>query len=287
MRRRENKLPLLAGLESLAYKPSDETLRLASQLAHGLRSDKVANPREIKRFLNAFSVRQHIAQVRGLSIRPDVIAKLLLLEDRYRSDFENLASTPDTQRPALLHEWESWAKSKEKTPPAGVSEQSKDWASAEPSLAEEPIGPYLTLAASLAVMSVSVPMDNELAAILARLIGASEADRRSAMTDLGNRSVDDKRSVLEALFSRARLADDVTLTVQTAVAIADQTPELAEEAVAGIQENCWMRLDAGNAVDIAKSELEPMKALARKLAADSQVPADVRQAVKLVMEGNQ
>jgi hypothetical protein len=286
-RRRENKLPLLGALESLDPRPSDDTLRLASQLAHGLRSDKVANPREIKRFLNAFSVRRRIAQVRGVSIRPDVIAKLLLLEDRYRSDFEALASTPDAERPALLNEWETWAKSDDETPPVGTSMETRDWAGAEPSLAGESIGPYLTLAASLAVLPVTTPIDNELAAILARLTGPSDADRRNAMDELSRRGATDKRALLEVLFGRARLSDDVTMAVQAAVGIAEQTPELAEEVATAIRDSCWKQLDAGNAVDIAKSQLEPMKNLAKKLVADAEVPTDVREAVKLILEGEQ
>jgi len=284
-RRRDNKLPLLGALESFDPRPSDDTLRLASQLAHGLRADKVANPREIKRFLNAFSVRQRIAQVRGLSIRPDVIAKLLLLEDRYRSDFELLASTPDAKRPALLKKWETWAKSEDGAPPPGINAESRDWAGAEPSLADEAIGPYLTLAASLAVLPVTTPIDNELAAILARLTGPSDADRRSAMDEISKRGAAEKRALLEVLFGRARLSDDVTMAVQAAVGIAEQTPELAEEVATAIHESCWKQLDAGNAVDIAKSQLEPFKNLAKKIVADREVPADVREAVKLIIEG--
>ena len=284
-RRQKNKLPLLAELNGLDCRPGEETLRLASQLAHGLRADKIANPREIKRFLNAFSVRQRIAQARGLSIRPDIIAKLLLLEDRYRTDFETLANTPDTQRPALLQKWEAWAKGEDKQGPEGVSADSKDWAGAEPSLASESIGPYLTLAASLAVVSVATPMDEELAAILARLTGASEADRRSAIAGLPNVPVRDQRTLLEGLFGRARLSDDVSVIVQAAVAIANQTPELAEEAAAGIKENCWQQLDAGSAVDIASSPQPRMKDLAKALSTDPSANADVKQAAKEVLEG--
>jgi len=282
-RRETNKLPLLADLDGLAFKPSEDTLRLASQLVHGLRADRVANPREIKRFLNAFSVRQRIAQARSLTIRPDVIAKLLLLEDRYRTDFETLTGTADARRPALLGAWEAWAKGEKDERPDGVSEESKDWAAAEPSLSQETIGPYLTLAASLAVASVATPIDDELAALLARLTGASQADRRIAIEAVAERSVGDKRTLLEGLFGRARLSDDVSLIVEAAVAIAGQSPELAEEVAAGIRENCWQQLDTGSAVDIAGSS--QLSGLAKQLVNDTAVAADVRQAAKEVLEG--
>jgi hypothetical protein len=149
-RRKVNKVPLLSEMDGLNARPDDDTLRLASQLVHGLRSDKVVNPREIKRFLNAFQVRNRIAQVRGVSVRADVLAKLLLLEDRYRVDFEKLVNTPDLERKTLLNAWEKWALGESDIKPDGVSEDSKDWAAAEPGLTSEKIGPYLTLAASLA-----------------------------------------------------------------------------------------------------------------------------------------
>jgi len=282
-RRRANKLPLLAEMDDLEFRPSDETLRLASQLSHGLRADKIANPREIKRFLNAFSVRQRIAQARGLTVRPDVLAKLLLLEDRYRTDFETLVTTPDVQRPVLLKEWEAWATSGEERP-GGVSEDTRGWAQSEPSLVGESIGSYLTLAASLAIVSGASPVDGALAAVIARLTGQSEADRRAALEAIAELPVGELRTILEGLFAGARLADDVSVTVEAAVAIANQTPELAEEVASGIKENCWLQLDAGCAVDIASSPQAALQALARALAEDVTLTAPVRQAAIEVLE---
>ncbi|MHB9149814.1 MAG: KAP family P-loop NTPase fold protein [Thermoleophilia bacterium] len=281
-RREKNRLPLLGEMNDLEFQPPEAILRLASQLAHGLRADKVVNPREIKRFLNAFSVRQQIAQARGLSVRPDVIAKLLLLEDRYRFDFETLASMEDTRRPAILQAWESWAKGERVDRPDGVTEESKGWAASEPSLANETIGSYLTLAASLAVVTATVPMDDELAGILSSLLGASDADRRSAMGQVSARSLGDQRTLLEGLFGRARLSEDVSLIIDAAVGIVDQSPELASEVAAAIRENCWLQLDAGCAAEIANCS--HLSSLAKKLVADGSLKADVRQAAREVLE---
>lgn len=107
------------------------------------------------------------------------------------------------------------------------------------------------------------------------------------MDELSKRGATDKRALLEILFGRARLSDDVAMAVQAAVGIAEQTPELAEEVATAIHESCWKQLDAGNAVDIAKSNLEPFKNLAKKIVADPDVQADVREAVKLINEGEQ
>lgn len=215
-RRKANLVPLLSEMKDLKGKPDDDTLRLASQLIHGLRSDKVVNPREIKRFLNAFQVRNRIAQARGVSVRPDVLAKLLLLEDRFKVDFETLVDTPDLGRKRLLQEWRKWATGDAKSKPGGVSEDSKEWAAAEPNLTAETIGPYLTLAASLAITRQSgTPLDPALTALLAELTGDSETLRRSAIEKLVQRSEDDQRVAIEALFAQARRQEEGGLSAVT------------------------------------------------------------------------
>lgn len=67
-RRNANQSPLLHDFDDLAVKPSEEDLALAIQLAEGLSADRRSNPRQIKRFLNAFGVRESIARARGVTI---------------------------------------------------------------------------------------------------------------------------------------------------------------------------------------------------------------------------
>lgn len=117
-RRADRHVPLLWGFEEGQFRPTDDLLSLAGQLTRGLSADRVTNPREIKRFLNEFGVRRTIAEQRKLTVRPAVIAKLLLLEDRLPKDFEVLATTPEADRRDLLQRWEAWAadEKKSKTP---------------------------------------------------------------------------------------------------------------------------------------------------------------------------
>lgn len=89
-RRDEGFTPLLGDLSNLPWQPSEETLALAAQLAQGLSADRLANPRQIKRFLNAFGVRSIVAKSRKVDIEPAVLIKMLLLEDLHRSSFETL-----------------------------------------------------------------------------------------------------------------------------------------------------------------------------------------------------
>ena len=64
-RRRAGRTDLLAELDRLDWQPDAEVLQLAGQLAQGLESDRLANPRKIKRFLIAFGVRAAVAQARS------------------------------------------------------------------------------------------------------------------------------------------------------------------------------------------------------------------------------
>ncbi|BDN82351.1 MULTISPECIES: KAP family P-loop NTPase fold protein [Mycobacterium] len=285
-RRKANKVPLLSEMDGLAAKPDDDTLRLASQLVHGLRSDKVVNPREIKRFLNAFQVRNRIAQARGVSVRADVLAKLLLLEDRFRVDFEKLVNTPDLERKTLLDTWQKWASGEGSAKPEGVSEDSREWAAAEPDLSSEKIGPYLTLAASLAITRQSgTPLDAELAALLAELTGDSETLRRTAVDKLVERSEDDQRIAIEALFAQARRQDEGGSTISSLIDIAGTAPALAQDVAAGLKESCWKQIDVGNAVEMASSKVPEIATVARQLAEDEVIDAEVRQAALNVLDG--
>lgn len=284
-RRREDKTPLLGSFGKLPYKPSEELLSLAGQLAHGLKSDRVTNPREIKRFLNAFGVRQRIAESRALSVRPAVIAKLLLLEDRYRKDFETLAGTPEPDRAALLKAWEDWARGGKGNPPNGISEDSKAWAASEPFLQEEELGPYISLAASLATVSIAGAMSDELIDLTMRLVGSSVADRERAVEEAGKRSLTEQRLILQALFARARQSEDVSPIVDASVGLAKGTSELASDVAQGIHEHCWHRLDPAAAVEIAGSGVAELVDLARQLAADEAIDEGVRQAVRELLQG--
>ncbi len=285
-RRRAGKAPLLSDMATLTDRPSEDVLRLASQFVHGLRSDRIVNPREIKRFLNAFQVRRRMAEVRGASVRPDVLAKLLLLEDRFKSDFEALVNTPDLERKALLETWRQWAHGAGDRP-EGVSEESREWATADPDLVPEQIGPYLTLAASLAVYrQADVIMDADLAALVADLVNESEVLRRTAVDQLTARSEEDQRAAVDHLLAHARQHDDASTAIRSLIEIGVESAALAADVAAGLKENCWQQFDAGAAVDLATADVPVFKMLSRQLADDDSVDGAVSQAARNVLDGD-
>ena len=65
-----------------------EELATASRLTPMLYEKFHGNPRRIKRFLNDLHVRQSIASRRGITLDPDAVAKLMMLEGLLDEDFK-------------------------------------------------------------------------------------------------------------------------------------------------------------------------------------------------------
>lgn len=281
-RRRSNAVPLVGDLGSLSWRPSDITLSLAAQLAQGMGADKVSNPREVKRFLNAFAVRQSIAKARSIEVAPAVIAKLLLLEDRYRDDFDQLVATPAVERAALLARWEAWAIGGEDAPerPETISEGTQVWAASEPALAEVELGPYITLAGTLASSWFGTDLSDELTALVARMLGTSAADRGLALETVLKRPVADRRLVVTAILHRARSLTEISEVIEALVGLAKETPELAADIAQGIQEECWRKLEPASVAALSASDVAELVTLVGLLAHDPDVEADVRTAAQ-------
>ena len=285
-RRRNHQVPLVGALSGLPWQPEPDLLLLAAQLAQGLGADKVSNPREIKRFLNAFGVRRNIAEARGIDVSPAVIAKILLLEDRYRDDFDTLAATPVAERARLLADWEAWAAgaTEDSKRPQGISELARGWAASEPHLAGVELGPYITLAATLVSASLGADLSDELAALVGRLVGPSQADRGLAQSTLAKRPVTDRRQAVGALLARARRLTDVTEVVDALIGIAQTTDELVDEITQGVRQDCWRRLEPASVAALAGSRVDRLIALVPQLATDEDLEPDVREASRQMSE---
>jgi hypothetical protein len=281
-RRNAGHSPLLHDFGALSWRPSDGDLILSAQLAQGLTADRRANPRQIKRFLNAFGVRDSVAASRGVTVPADVLVKMLLLEDQHRSSFETLAATPGLDRRALLQDWETWAKGEAGAPgdpPPGIAVETRDWARAQPSLAVIELGNYLNLAASLVNVSTGTDLTDATVALVRRLLSESQADQEAAAEALARRPLDEQRAALHLLFGDARRGDDASAVVAGACFWVKQSPALVETVAAGIREDCWgPRLTPGAVVDLANSSLEPLVQLVREATADMTLTPGTRQA---------
>lgn len=280
-RRQAGQTPLLADLDQLAWRPDESVLNLADQIATGLSSDKASNPRHVKRFLNAFGVRTEIAKTHGLTIAPDVLAKLYLLEDRFLNEFEHLVSLPEAQRRELLAQWEKWGRKETGDMPDKVSEETRDWAAVEPWLAEVPLAQYLTLAASLTSLVAGANLTDEQAQLVADLSSPTETIRTDALGRIKDKALPEQRAVVAGLFGRMRKLDSIVDLVSSLVEMAKARPELADEIADGIRQGCWQRLEAASALELAESTVPVLSGLADQLETDESADPAAREAVRM------
>jgi KAP family P-loop domain len=282
-RRRDSKFPLLADFNGMASAPTDELLRLAAQLAAGLEPSKRGNPREIKRFLNGFAIRSQIAAGRGLGVPSPILAKLLLLEGRFRDDFKTLLAVDAADRAAYLAAWEAWGRGAEDAP-KGIRPETRDWAGSEPSLAGQDLAAYLTLAATLVAASTTTGLSDELREVVRDLLGSEELRANQAVETVGTRRPEEQRRVVDALFDETRRADDVEPIIEALIKLGNAIPLVVDDIADRLRDALRARLGAGNAFDLGTSKHERFKALARDLVAAEATPESVRNAALTALE---
>lgn len=272
--------PLLAGFgDDFADPPEQQTLRLAAQIAKGLGGERVGNPRAIKRFLNAFGIRRSIAAARGIEIRADVLAKLLILEDRYREAFDRLAAEEPEKRSDFLSGWEKWARGEEDEPPDAALEPTRDWAASEPYVADLEVGQYITLAAALAASAAGAGMDELVLSLVRRLFGDSDADRELAVKEIAILEPERRRALANALFERLRRAEEIDQPVRALVLLVGAAPELAADVASEIGSIDRKLFTPASGVELALAGATELQDLARSLSGDDNVDEGTRTAI--------
>jgi hypothetical protein len=86
------------------------------------------------------------------------------------------------------------------------------------------------------------------------------------------------------LLAQARRLQDVPAAVEALVGIATHTPELVEQIVSGIRQECWRHLEAVSVAVIGGSNVPELVALLPELAADTDLDHFVRQAAQNMLE---
>lgn len=284
-RRRDGKHPLLRAMDGLGWQPSQQTLELAAQLAEGLSADRLANPRQIKRFLNAFGVRSIVANSRSVNIAPSVLMKMLLLEDLHRPSFEALAALDRAGRKDLLEAWEAWGRDEENsTMPDAVHENTKHWAGSSPTLADADIDMYLDLAATLIHVKAGEQTSDAVIRLIGDLLGEADAVREAALLTLVEYEETDQRAAMELMFGQGRRLDDVDVLFGAAVRWAEATNSLVD-LVASAADEFSQRLTPGAVVQMGQSPLRPhFMSVLQRVAADDTVDPLAREAARMEVE---
>ncbi|MFJ8637214.1 P-loop NTPase fold protein [Streptomyces sp. NPDC093568] len=282
-RRAQGLSPVLADMQGLAWEPDADILGLASRFAEGLSTHRSGSPRSIKRFLNAFALRTRIAERHGIDIDASVIAKLMLLEDSHSKDFETLVGLQEAQRSKLLERWQAWGRGEQNDKPDEVSEMSKEWAASDPDLIDAPIGPYLSLAASLVSLTAAASLTQQQLSWVSDLASASDTHRNDAQAEIVAAPVADQQAVVHALIQRARRVTETDPLVESLVHIAKHTPELRAVIAQGLWE-VRKYLLPGAVVDLDASDIDELRALIPRLAEAADIEPAVRENARITME---
>ncbi|MFD8111046.1 MULTISPECIES: KAP family P-loop NTPase fold protein [Streptomyces griseus group] len=282
-RRAQGHSPVLADMQGLPWEPDAETLGLASRFAAGLAAHRSGSPRSIKRFLNAFALRTRIAERHGIGIDASVIAKLMLLEDSHSKDFETLVRLQEPQRAELLERWQAWGR-EEGDKPAEVTEDSREWAASDPDLITAPIGPYLSLAASLVSLTAAASLTQQQLTWVGDLCSASEPHRRDAQIEIVAALFTDQQAVVDALVQRAPRESDTDPLADSLVYIALHTTELRSPVADGLWE-IRKYLMPGAVVEMDSKGIEELQALIPQLAAATDIDPATREAARIATEG--
>ena len=184
--------------------------RIAPTLSRGLRG----NPRQLKRFLNTLLLRLETARRRGVTLDPEILARLMVLEVVAPKEFQRLFDWQLAQdgAPDELRVAEAAARSD--TPlPAGSSADLEAWFGVkavyawlklDPELSGVALGQYFFFSRDrLAPSAPGARLSAPLQALLSRLQSPVLAQRRPAVDDAAALSPEEYGLLYAALLDRA------------------------------------------------------------------------------------
>lgn len=283
-RRRNRQYPLLhdGDYPEGAHRPDASDRRMAALVARGLSGDQWSSPRAIKRFLNAWGVREAIANTREVTIKPDVSLKLYLLEQRFPEDFEALQQIDPNDRTAFVSAWEAWGRGDEDAKPDAVSETTQFWAGSEPSIAAamDQFDRYVNLAASFTSFSAGSGLTDAELALLAELAHPSEATRIGAVELVLGTEAAVRRTIVERLFSRLVAIDNPSHAIESACRIAVEDPMLAIDVCDWLRRYGLTRIEVIDVFEIAQVPGGAADQLLQALANGQEVSSAVRAAAQ-------
>jgi hypothetical protein len=228
------------------------------------------NPRRIKRFLNDLNVRQAVASRRGFDLKPDEVAKLMVLERILKNDFRTvldwLASNqlrdkldaldlaangpaadideetpPPAEEAAVAKKKGQPARSEAASQPIredDFSDTLRRWAKLPPALDASAISGYLYLAASFAKIEIiDTGLPERLRDIAAALTSSSKLDR-AGVTDQALKALPESDAQILVTYLGRRTRDQPSIqnfTVGSLLRIVKQHPETQSNVVAALR----------------------------------------------------
>jgi hypothetical protein len=184
------------------------SLQWASVIAPTLSEGLKGNPRQVKRMLNALLLRRSVAEVAGLTVRDEVLVKLMLLEYSRPALFEQLYVWQATSegRSAQLAALEKASRDDDKVPDelaAWDEPWVRRWLSLDPTLADVDLSDYFWVArdrirAELAGIAAVSPVVRRL---FESIVAANDVAWRLSIQEVSNLERDDQAALLNLLAS--------------------------------------------------------------------------------------
>jgi hypothetical protein len=237
-RREAGEIDLLRDLPQQGLdEAAKEDIQLARRLAPVLHGDLQGNPRRLKRFLNAYWMRSTVATKRGITLQPQALAKLMVLEQLNPEGFEVASRWAfEGTLNANLKELDENGTVTDGGPKA--QKQLLEWAELDPKLAAtENLDSYLRLAASLGPggRDLQTTLSSEVLAVLEALNG-SDGQRREMVNALKDMPAPVRQEAADALAARVVTNPDEQGALATAIGDLAQDPELVADIVTALRE---------------------------------------------------
>lgn len=239
----------LASIEDeTAREAITESLRLVDACSDAITDSLKGNPRQIKRFLNAFWLRRELARVANLShLKNHILIKLMVLEYISGDQFEELykwhrASSDGRAKPleelesadtseAIPEEYERW-----RTP------RLWRWVKAEPNLRAEDLRDYFWVARSAIEETLAGVrlMTQAMRTCAENLLSKIETERKSGVSFFASLSEDEQEGVLGVITRHAMQEVKEDASLRSLIDLAERSHLNAAKSF----DRCVNRIDA-------------------------------------------
>lgn len=184
-----------------------DSLYLSEQISSVLAKQINGNPRQCKRFLNTLFMRLDMAKTRGVDLKQDVMAKLMLIEYFYGTFYKLVIDGSNKEELAKFE------KGKETTVFKDYSndEWLKKWNEIDCKLSEEDLRDYYYFSSSRFAYNRSVVSNMSPTAriCLDKLLDKTEIHRTEAVEQLKDLSLAEHKNIAKVLYEKMKKEDKI------------------------------------------------------------------------------
>lgn len=184
-----------------------KTLYLSEQISSVLAKQINGNPRQCKRFLNTLFMRLDMAKARGIDLKQDVTAKLMLIE-YFCNPFYKLVVDPSNKKDLIKFEK---GEETDVFKDYGSNEWLKKWNVLSGKLSEENLRDYYYFSSSRFAYNQSVVSNISPRAkiCLDKLLDKTDTHRAEAVELLKYLSLAERKNIAEVLYEKMKKEDNI------------------------------------------------------------------------------